>query len=125
MTAALVALLLIAESLLTVIWCARLVPELVVYPWTVAVLAGVRALVAALQFAAGMMVLRDHPAGRGFARVAFAASAVLLAVELGGNLTPSNVFPSYRWPLVAGYGVYALCAIWLAGRTGPSHSGTP
>jgi hypothetical protein len=118
MAAGLIAVLLGTESLLTAFWVARLVPALSIYPWSVTVVVACRALVAAVQFSASLMLRRRHAAGRLFARTALLASALLLAIELGARVAPSNLFPSYRWPVIVGYAVYALLATWLL-RTPP------
>jgi hypothetical protein len=47
------------------------------------------------------------------ARWALGLSAALLALEIGFHLSPSNLDPTYRWPLVWAYAVYALVAIFV------------
>jgi hypothetical protein len=43
-------------------------------------------------------------------------SAVLLTIETGWRLTPTDLDPTWRWPLVAAYWVYALGAVYALRR---------
>jgi hypothetical protein len=104
-------LALVAESALTALWITGLLPTLAVYDGLTLTLMALRVLVALLEFAAGAMLLRRQEPARLFARVALLASAPLLTAELGFRLTPSNLFPDYRWPVVGAYWAYVVCAL--------------
>jgi hypothetical protein len=109
-----IAILLIGESLLTGTWIAARLPVLAAYPITVVGLVVLRGLVGAWQFAGGyaLIVRRGHPAGVEIAAWSLIASAVLLTIELGAGLSPSSLFPSYRWPVIGAYWAYAVAAWW-------------
>jgi hypothetical protein len=42
-----------------------------------------------------------------FTRWSLLASALVLTLELGAGLSPTSVFPAFRWPMVAAYWAYA------------------
>jgi len=108
-----VGLALVAESALTALWMTGLLPTLAVYDDVTLALIALRVIVALVGFAAGVMLLRGQAPGPLFARVALLVSAPLQTVEIGFRLTPSNLFPDYRWPVVAAYWVYACVALWI------------
>jgi hypothetical protein len=111
-----VAVLLIVEGLLAGVRVVTEGPTLVVvYPWTVIGLAVVRAGVSVAQFASGWMLWDRSAVGPALGRLALLASAGLLTIELGFGAAPTSVFPSYRWPAVAAYWVYALAGTWVLG----------
>jgi hypothetical protein len=109
-----IAILLIGESLLTGTWIAGRLPVLAAYPSVVIGLVLLRGLVGAWQFAGGyvLLVRRAHPAGAELAAWSLIASAALLTIELGARLSPSSLFPSYRWPVIGLYWTYAIAAWW-------------
>jgi hypothetical protein len=109
----LVGLALIAESALTALWTTGLLPTLAVYDGVTLAFIAMRVIVALVEFAAGLMLLRRQAPARLFARVALLVSAPLLTADIGFHLTPSNLFPDYRWPVVAAYWVYVCVALWL------------
>ena len=47
------------------------------------------------------------------ARVVLVASAVLTTFEIGLRWAPTSLFPSYRWPAVGLYWLYALVGVWV------------
>lgn len=103
----LVATALVVDGLLSALWVARLVPVVAAYDPLVLLLILARGLVSALLITAGSMLFRAAPPGPLFARSAVLTSALLLTLEIGFRLSPSSLFPSYRWPAVAGYWAYA------------------
>jgi hypothetical protein len=115
-----IAILLIGEGLLTGTWIAGRLPALAAYPLVVIGLVLVRGLVGAWQFAGGYLLLlrRGHPAGAVLAAWSLIASAALLTIELGAQLSPSSLFPSYRWPVLGAYWAYAIAAWWWIRRRG-------
>jgi hypothetical protein len=105
------------EGLATGLRSTQFIPVLVVYSgFTVAMLV-MRAFVGVLQFASGWMLVQDGPFGRKCGRTALVVSAVLTTLELGFRLAPTSVFPSYRWPLVGAYWVYAMAGLWILSRS--------
>lgn len=114
---AVVALALVAEGLLTALWVAGRLPTLVIYSPLTILIIGVRAIVGALQFASGWMLIRRVPPAAIFAKAALIASATLLTIELGAEITPTNLFPSYRWPVIGVYWVYVGVASWVLRRS--------
>lgn len=111
------------EAANAVLWAARIVSAAAAYDALVLGMVLLRVGVAALQGAsAWMLVGRALPAVT-FARLAFAASAVLLVLEIGSRLSPSSIQPGLRLPLVVAYVLYAsscLRALTLVERAEPS-----
>lgn len=104
-------LLLIAEGVSTLFWLVMLLPSL---GWrdrsSVAVIVA-RGVIGALQLVSGWGLASRNVSAPALARWALGLSAALLALEMGFHLSPSNLDPTYRWPLVWAYAVYALVAI--------------
>jgi hypothetical protein len=87
-----------------------------VYSWVAVTLMALRFLVALLQFTAAWGLFNRHPLGGVLGLWSFLASAGLLTLELGLRLAPTSLFPTYRWPAVLLYWIYAVsgayaCAI--------------
>lgn len=104
--------LLLIDGLSSGLRIARLVSVLVIYPPIVGVLVAARALVASVLVAGGALLLQRRPAAWTIAQAALVASAALVVLETGLALVPTSLFPVYRWPAVALYGVYAVSAAW-------------
>ena len=109
-------LLLLGEAIFTGAWLARLLVMLPAYGWTTLAVIGLRVLMALGQVVASVRLSRDERAGATLAAWVFVASAVLLALELGARLRPTNIFPAHRWVVVAIYAVYALVGVAMALR---------
>jgi hypothetical protein len=119
----LVAYLLIAEGLLGALWLANLVPVIAAHgPVTIALIVA-RGLVAAAQLMSGWLLIRRRPPGAPIARGALLASAALVILEIGLRLAPSNLDPTFRWPVVAAYGAYAMALRWSLRPEGPGLPG--
>ena len=112
----LVAACLLVEGALTVMWLTSLLSTLAAYDFLTLTIIAARGLVGALQLTSGWLLLGERLPARIFASWAFALSAILLAVELGARLSPSNLDPTFRWPAVVLYSVYATTMIWLLTR---------
>jgi hypothetical protein len=107
------------EGLYSGLWIAGLLPTLAARDAATLVLVALRAGVSALELVGAWMLSNNRVSGTPLARGALAASAVLIAAETGGRLAPTNLDPTYRWWIVAAYGIYAAAAIWAAGRVWP------
>jgi hypothetical protein len=107
------AVLLLGEAALTAVWLAGRMPMLPVYDSLVLTMVGLRTAVATVQSTAGLMWVRRLPPAPLFTRWALLASAALLTLELGAGLSPTSMFPAFRWPAVAAYWVYAAGVIGL------------
>jgi len=109
----LLAFLLIAEGVSTLFWLVMLLPSL---GWrdraSVAVIV-LRGLIGALQLVSGWGLASRTASAPALARFALGISAALLVIEIGFRVSPSNLDPTYRWPLVLAYAVYALVAIFV------------
>ncbi len=68
----------------------------------------VHVAVCGLCVTAGGLLLGRRPAALALARLALPTSAVMTTLETGFALVPSNLFPSYRWPIVAIAWIYAI-----------------
>lgn len=99
--------------MLAATWCGQLLPMLAGHSRVVIAMISARACVAILQGSAGVMLAERRPLGYPLGQVALVASAALRVLELGARLSPSSVFPSYRWPVVLGYALYAAAVYHL------------
>ena len=106
----LLALLLIAEGTWSAFSIATLLPTLAIYPGRVVALLALRAAVAAAECSGGWSLATHGRAGPALARWALAASAILTTFEVGWRLTPTDLWPGYRWYYVCGYWLYAAAA---------------
>jgi hypothetical protein len=109
----LIGVLLALEGLSTGVATISRVQSFAVYPAAIDALFALRGVVGVLQFASGWMLVRNAGPGRPFARVALLASACLLTLELGFALAPTSVFPTFRWPVVVAYWIYAIASTLL------------
>src|SRR5262245_5912461 len=110
------ALLLIAEGVWTLVWLTQLLSSL---GWrdkssVAAILA--RGIIGAMQLSTGWGLASRRPSAVSLARYVLLLSAVLLTIEIGWRLTPTDLDPTYRWLVVLVYWVYASAAIWYLGR---------
>ena len=112
----LLALLLVLEGIATPIWIARLLPSLAAYDALVLVVIVARLVTAAGLFMGGWLLTNQRPAAAPIARAALLVSAVLTTMEIGFRMAPSNLDPTFRWPVVALYWVYALGVSWYLRR---------
>ena len=71
-----------------------------------------RGALGVLQFTGGWLMANHRPAGPLFARWALFAGAVLTVFDVGLQLAPTSIYHWYRWHVTAGYGIYAVAAIW-------------
>jgi hypothetical protein len=108
--------LLIIDALLTGVWLANQLPMIAAHDPLVIVLLLARSLTAAALFMGGWLLLGDRPAAAPIARSALLVSAALITVEIGFRQTPSNLDPTFRWPVVVLYWLYALAIRWYLGR---------
>lgn len=111
-----IAACLFVEGTLTVAWLTSLLSTIGIYDATTQLVIGARGVVGTLQLTSAWLLMAGRLPARVFATWAFALSAILIVLELGARLSPSNLDPAFRWPVVAIYGVYALTMIWLLTR---------
>lgn len=104
----LLAVLLIAEALNTALWIAGLVPVLAAHDALAVVMIVLRGLVGALQLASGSFLIGGRPSASVLAQLALGLSAVLVTFEVGLRFAPTSLDPTYSWPIVVIYWVYAL-----------------
>jgi uncharacterized membrane protein YfcA len=108
--------LLIAEGLWTALWLAGLLPVISTHSPAVVAVITARAIVGVGQIMSGRWLLARRSGAPRLAQVVVVASAVLLGVELGARMSPSNLDPTFRWPVIALYGIYAAILVWLLQR---------
>ena len=111
-----IACLLVVEGVFTALWMARMIPTLAGHDGIVVALMMARGLVGAAQLTSGLFLFGRRPAAATIARSALLVSAVLMTLEVGERLAPSDLEPGLRWPVVVGYWVYAISAAWLLGK---------
>jgi len=110
----LLAILLLGEALRNALWLTALLPSMVWRDFETVVLVAVRAAVSAVEIVGGVLLLENRQRGAALARIALPVSAVLVTLEIGWRLSPSDVDPTFRWWIVAGYWLYAIAAsVWL------------
>jgi hypothetical protein len=114
----LVRALLLLEALTTALWMSSILSGLAARDGATILLILLRGGVAVLQLIGFMLLVRDAATGRRIAIWSLALSAALIAPELGWRLTPTNTDPTYRWPIVVGYWVYATAAILILKKRG-------
>src|SRR6476660_2671179 len=95
-----VALLLIAEGVWTLMWLTQLLSSL-----------GWRD-----KSSVALILARRRSSALPLARWVLLVSAVLFTLEIGWRLTPTDLDPTYRWPLVLAYWVYAVVAFLFVRR---------
>ncbi len=108
--------LLMLEAVQSALWIAALLPSLGVRDRTTVALVCLRAAVSGTQMVGGVLLRLGRTAAPVLARSALLASAALMPFETGWRLVPTNLDPTYRWWLVAAYGIYAGSAVWYLGR---------
>jgi hypothetical protein len=110
-----VAILLMLEGLASGIRLTRFVPILAIYSWSTAAFLAVRGAVGVLEFASGLMIVQRRRVGLTLGCASLLLSAALATAEIGFGLVPTSIFPTYRWPLVFGYWIYALIGVGILG----------
>lgn len=120
-----------AEALYSALWVAGLFPALAVRDGLTVLLVSLRGGLSVIELMAAWSLLRRRPGAPLLAAGAVLASAVLLTLETGLRLVPTNLDPTYRWWVVGGYWIYAAAAarwfvrFWLEQQTSePCHPGT-
>ncbi len=108
--------LLVAEGVTTLFWLVRLAPSLGWRDPASTTLILFRGLVGAMQLTSGWWLSTRRPSAGPLARLALFLSAALMTLEIGERMSPTNLDPTYRWPLVIAYWVYALGAGWFLSR---------
>jgi hypothetical protein len=111
-----IAFLLIAEGVYALFWLVQLLPSLGWRDRSSVALMLARGAVGAMQLSTGSGLASGRRSAASLARWALVLSAGLLTIELGWRMTPTNLDPTYRWPVVAAYWIYVGVAIWLLRR---------
>ena len=106
-------LLLMLEGFASGVRLTRFAPLFAAYPPLTIGMLILRFGVGVLQFAGGWTLLGRRPVGPALARLSLLVSAVLTTIEIGFRLVPTSLFPTYRWPAVGLYWLYALAGAWL------------
>ena len=109
-------LLLTAEGVWTLVWLTQLLSSLGWRDKFSVALILARGVVGAMQLTTGWGLGSRRPSALALARWVVLVSAVLLTIEIGWRLTPTDIDPTYRWPMVVAYWVYALVAILFVRR---------
>jgi hypothetical protein len=75
-----------------------------------------RLIVAALSVTAGWLISQRRPAGMPLGSAALALIGVFSLIDAGSGVLPSNLDPSFRWPVAWVQAAAALAAIVLLRR---------
>jgi hypothetical protein len=114
---ALISGLMILEAVQSALWIQHLLPSLAVRDRTTIALVCLRAVVSSLQIAGGVFLRTRRMTGPAIAQAALIGSALLIVLEVGLRLTPTDRDPTYRWWMVAAYWIYAVAALgWIRTR---------
>jgi len=105
------------EALLGAETLARFVMVAPSYDASVWLMTALRGLVTLGQGMAVMLLGRRAPPSRVFGRAVVVASAVVLTLEIGARLAPSNLPRGTRGPVLAAYSAYAICGFWALGHS--------
>jgi hypothetical protein len=108
----LLSFLLIAEGVTTLFWLVQLLSSLMWRDRASIAIVLARGVVGAMQLTSGWWLAMQRLAAPALARVSLLLSAGLITLEIGARLSPSDLDPTFRWPLVGAYWVYALVAAW-------------
>jgi hypothetical protein len=107
----------VGEGVVTAVWLAGLLPSLSMQDApTLAAILG-RAAIAAALIAAGRGLDPSRPATGRVAAIALVASAGFRTAEIAAALTPSDLSPTFRTPVIVGYWLYAAAASWYVTRS--------
>jgi hypothetical protein len=110
----------VVEALATAVWLAQLLPSLRLYDASVVVAIAARAVVGALCFVSGRALRERRTTAARPAALVLLSSATLRAAELGALITPSNLSPTWRIPVLVSYAGYACAAAWILWRSSSS-----
>ena len=110
------ALLLLLEGFWTALWLAGLLPSMAAHSGRVVTVITLRATIGVAQIVAARFLLAGRAGARALAQLALIGSATVLTIELGARMSPSNLDPSWRWPVVAAYWIYAAAMSALLRR---------
>ena len=105
------AILLVLEVVNAMLWSSRIVSAAATYDAVVLLMVLIRVAVSALQAISAWMLVERAPPALTFATYGFLLSAVLIVFELGFRLSPSNVTPGLRTPVIVAYILYAGAAV--------------
>lgn len=106
----LISFLLVAEGLTTGWWLARIFPSIQGYDRAALILVAARTLIGSMQLMGGFFLMGRRLAAATLARFALLASAMLTTFEIGARMAPTDLDPTFRWPLVIAYWIYAFAA---------------
>jgi hypothetical protein len=108
----LLSFLLIAEGVTTLAWLVQLMPSLGWRDRSSVAIVLARGVVGAMQLTSGWWLATGRQSAPAMARAALLVSAALITVELGARMSPTNLDPTFRWPIVGAYWIYAIAAVW-------------
>ena len=111
---------LMADGIWTGVWFAGLVDSLGGRDAASVFAIVVRLIVAALSVVSGLFISQRTPAGEPLGITAFLFIAAFGLIDAGTRLLPSNLDPSFRWPLAWVQAAGAMVAILLLRRKGLS-----
>jgi hypothetical protein len=103
--------LLLLEAALSGLWIWSLVPGLTGRGVLTLAIVAARAIVSVAQIASSWCLRVHRPFAASLARPTLLAAGVLMTLEVGFRLAPTNVDPSFTWPIVGGYWAYVALAI--------------
>lgn len=105
------------EALLGADTLARFVMVAPSYDTLVWLMMALRGVVTLGQGMVAMLLGRTAPPSAVFGRAVVVASAVVLTLEVGARLAPSNLPPGTRAPVIAAYSAYAGFMFWALGHS--------
>lgn len=103
--------LLLLEAALSGLWIWTLLPGLSGRGGVTIAVIGARAVVSVAQVVSSLSLRTRRPFAATLTQRTLLAAGVLMTIEIGLGLAPSNLDPSFRWHVVIGYWAYGGLAI--------------
>ena len=107
---------LMADGAWTGLWFAGLADSMGGRDMTSVIAIAARLMVATMSVSAGWLISQSRPAGAPLGTLALLLIAVFSLIDAGTGVLPSNLDPSFRWPLAWLQAAGAMLAIVLLRR---------
>jgi len=103
--------LLLLEAALSGLWIWRLLPGLPARDPAILALIAARVVASLFQVTSSWCLRTKRPFAGTLTQRTLLATGVLMTLEVGLRLAPSNLDPTFRWHVVIGYWAYVALAI--------------
>jgi hypothetical protein len=103
--------LLLLEAAFSGMWIWGLLPGIAARDMTTLVLVSTRAAVSVFQMISFWCLRTDRPFAAILSQRTLLAAGILMTLEVGFRLAPTNLDPSFRWHVVIAYWAYVALAV--------------